>query len=285
MSKNIKAANELGFAYLKLNLQLFSDEVSTDESGVGNDGTSYNDSALDTETPTDESVEQNVNDDVSVDYEKPAEDITQTQAFARRLAEEKAKFEEEKQRISEEVRQQAIDEHIASQGYTFNGKPITTEEEYLEALEAQEIAEQYDGEIDEETLEEIIEGRKARQELERIQNELSEQEMSIQEFQELVNEYPEINNLVLIPDEVWEIKVDKDIPLLDAYNRVIASQLGSKREEYRKQVEQEVIRKLTETGSKSGGSASNSPVQNATKSVWEMSESEYEDYKNRIFNT
>ncbi len=63
-------------------------------------------------------------------------DVTQTQAFAYRLKEETA-------RIEQEAGQKARDTFIAEQGYEWNGRKITTEAEYNQALREQEIQQRY----------------------------------------------------------------------------------------------------------------------------------------------
>jgi hypothetical protein len=58
--------------------------------------------------------------------ETKVEDVTKTQAFAHRLKEETAR-----------IKQAERDAYVAEQGYTWNGKPITTEAEHRQALNEQ----------------------------------------------------------------------------------------------------------------------------------------------------
>lgn len=63
------------------------------------------------------------------------QDITQTQAFSRRL-------NEEREKVKEEVAQASRDSFIAEQGYVWNNEPITTEAQYKQALREQELIQQ-----------------------------------------------------------------------------------------------------------------------------------------------
>lgn len=128
-------------------------------------------------------------------------------AFAARLKEATAK-----------ARQEARDAWIAEQGYEWKGKQIATEAEYRNAIKEKELEDtirnQYSN-VPDEIVNELMEGRRFRDELQAERKALQEKESQNKMMQEFINEYPEVKPTD-IPSEVWE-SVSQGKPLTDAY--------------------------------------------------------------------
>ena len=135
----------------------------------------------------------------------PEPDITKTQAFAHRLKEETAR-----------ASQIARDAFISEQGYEWNGKPITTEREYREALREQEIRNTLSGqELPEEVVNELVESRKFREEAKAERQTKEQQEAQQKDYISFTEAYPDVKPEE-IPVDVWE-SVNKGKSLVDAY--------------------------------------------------------------------
>lgn len=148
-------------------------------------------------------------------------------AFAARLKE-----------ATEKAKQEARDEYIASQGYEWNGKPITTEAEYTQALKEKEIYDKYQAQgLPDEVVNELVESKKFREQFEADKQTKAEQERKTAEYNEFFeyfrNEHGRDFNSVtdIIPPEVWEM-TQKGKTLTDAYTYHHAAQLKAKIAEY-----------------------------------------------------
>jgi len=123
----------------------------------------------------------------------------------------------------ERARQEAKDAFIAEQGYVWNGNPITTEADYKNALQEQELMQKYQNQnLPEEVISELIEGRKFREQLQSETKTKQEEEKANADFQEFFGFFREANgrdynpNNDKIPDQVWQT-VSKGVPLKYAY--------------------------------------------------------------------
>lgn len=133
----------------------------------------------------------------------------------------------------ERARQEARDAWIAEQGHTWNGKSITTEAEYKQALAEQEIMNKY-SDLPDELVQEILEGRRDREErakerAEREQQAKKDAEVSdFLDYFQRVNERPFSAGQDSIPQEVKDA-VDRGESLKAAYtewhNKTLLSQL------------------------------------------------------------
>lgn len=154
-------------------------------------------------------------------------------------AEDNAKFAEMRRKHAADLaaeRQKAKDDFIASQGYSWNGKPITTEAEYNKALaeqqEQQRIAELVEKNVPEEYAKEMVENKKFREQYE-AEKQSKEQEVAKQEqFKEFLQAFPDVK-AEEIPPEVWE-EFDKGTPLKIAYTMAENAKLKAKLEAYEK---------------------------------------------------
>jgi hypothetical protein len=192
-----------------------------------------------------------------------AHDVTKQESFAKRLkestekalAEERSKWEQE----ASAKAQAARDAAFAELGYTWNGKPITTEAEYKKAKEEEAIWNQYqDKNLTEEEVAEILELRRFRQENEPILSKMSQAEQEKAEYQAFIDTFPDVKPDT-IPQSVWD-DVAKGTRLVDAYtrheNQILKQQLAEAQKA--KEIEQKNIENAeASTGSVSGGNGGN----------------------------
>lgn len=135
----------------------------------------------------------------------------------RRIEKEQARFENERKSAA----QQARDSWIAEQGYEWKGKPITTEAEYKQALQEQElenkIRSQY-ANVPDELLNELLESKRFREETLAEKKAREEADRKAQEekdfidrrnfmYEEFMTEFPDYNTeekWKTIPPEVYK---------------------------------------------------------------------------------
>lgn len=101
----------------------------------------------------------------------------------------------------ERAAQQARDAVIAEMGYSWNGKPITTEAEYKQALMEREIMEKYKDNVPEEVLQELIASRKDREERQREKAAQEEQSKKQAEYNEFFNYFESVNERKFDPNK------------------------------------------------------------------------------------
>jgi hypothetical protein len=131
----------------------------------------------------------------------------------------------------ERARQEARDAWIAEQGYEWNGKAITTEAEYKEAVREAEIRKSLENrELPPEVIEELVESRKFREESKAEKQTRQQQERQQKDFQAFFEAYPDIKPNQ-IPAEVWQ-EVQNGKSLVDAYAKHENTQLKTKLAEY-----------------------------------------------------
>ena len=155
-----------------------------------------------------------VTDDQQTETQTPPErTFTQAQLdeiVQRRIAKEQSRFENE--RVS--AAQQARDSYIAEQGYTWKGRPITTEAEYKAALEEQEIENMIQSRgYDPDEIAKVV---SAHPEVKRATEYLKQQEESQRQaqaqqdfasrrdsmYEEFLEDFPD-QDFEAIPQEVW----------------------------------------------------------------------------------
>jgi len=129
-------------------------------------------------------------------------------------------YEKAVERAKQEAAQQARDSWISEQGYEWKGKPITTEAEYKQALQEQElenkIRQQYEN-VPDDIINELLEGKRFREQYQNQQKQIDEQKRQAQAEQDFVSrrdsmydeflgEFPEYDTPEkwdAIPKEVW----------------------------------------------------------------------------------
>jgi hypothetical protein len=128
----------------------------------------------------------------------------------------------------ERARQEARDSMIADYGYEWNGKPVTTEAEYKQALQEKEWMDKYQSQdLPEEVIEELMESRRDREENKREKEARKQEEMEQarqkEESQDFFDYFRQANgrdydpNGKDIPGEVWTIMEKQGVPLKFAY--------------------------------------------------------------------
>ena len=174
-------------------------------------------------TPTDEPAE-------------PQEPVTQPQKVKIKFNHEEREIDLEEaaqlaqkgmvfDKAIERAAQEARDKLIADMGYTWNGKPITTEAEYKQAMAEQELINKYkDRDLPDEVIKELIESRRDREERQR-EKAAKEEEARIQstwndffKFFEEVNERAFDPKKDTLPAEVEQAIQNGHTPL-EAYMR------------------------------------------------------------------
>jgi hypothetical protein len=144
---------------------------------------------------------------------------------ARELAQKGMNYE----KAVERAKQEARDSYIAEQGYEWNGRSITTESEYREAVREQELLQQYQSyDVPEEIVQELIENKKFREKYETEQHRAEREKAQEQDFQSFLENYPDVK-AEEIPASVWQ-EVESGKSLIDAYmkheNKILKEQLG-----------------------------------------------------------
>jgi hypothetical protein len=154
----------------------------------------------------------NDNDYLEIKYNK--EQIRIDREQAKELAQKGMNYE----KAVERARQEARDSYISEQGYEWNGKAITTESDYQQALKEKEMIEQYQQkDLPDEVIQELVENRKFRENYEKQQNEIQTKTQRDRDFQNFLEAYPD-TKADSIPLSVWET-VEKGESLVNAYMR------------------------------------------------------------------
>lgn len=185
-------------------------------------------------TPADQLIEQEAQPEptapqtLKIKFNHEEREISVEEAAL--LAQKGMNYEKAVERAAQEAR----DAYIAEQGYTWNGKPVTTEAEYKQAMMEKEIMERYEGQVPEEIMQEIIESRRDREERAKEKQAKQEQEVRERQIGEFFDYFQSVHeraydpNKDTIPQEVRDA-FDKGTPLKVAYmehhNRELRNQL------------------------------------------------------------
>ena len=170
------------------------------------------------------------------------------------------------ERTKAEAHQAARDAFIAEQGYEWNGKPISTESEYKQALKEQELYEQYKTkELPEEVIQELIEGKRFREQLTQEKQTVAQQRKQEAEYKEFFEYFASENGRNfdpaqdVIPEEVW-LAANKGKTLIDAYQAHEAKSLKQQVKELQERLNVNKVNEVnasTSTGSVTGNGATN----------------------------
>jgi len=258
MFKNVMAANELSFA--NLNLQLFADEDYAEEVETNEAETEEVANLEGSEESTEETEETTEN-------VEQQEDITQTQAFSRRL-------NAEREKIRQEAAAEAVDRHIAEEykGQIWNGKPILTKADLDQANYESQLQ---NATNDPEEIQRLINEHPEVKAARLAQQKQADQQKMFEEWQELQSEYKEIKDFSQVGQDVYDMAARRGIPLLDAYNRVNVKNIKLK-------TEQDTIRNINKNATSSPDSVSSGGVVHKTKSVSEMTSEEFDSYREEV---
>lgn len=198
---------------------------SVETPGIGEDTKPTIEGAEGTQEP------QTTPQKIKIKYNHEEREIDVEEAAA--LAQKGLNYEKAIERARQEAAQKARDEVIASMGMTWNGKPITTEAEYKQALAEQELINKY-SDLPDEVRQELLESRRDREERQREKREREEAEKRQAAFNEFFDYFKAANDREfdpqkdVIPLEVQEA-VQKGVPLKYAYmeyhNKELRNQL------------------------------------------------------------
>ena len=143
----------------------------------------------------------------------------------------------ETQRVSQrinEARQNAKDEVIAEMGYEWNGKPITTEKQYKEALAEQKnqkrVTDLEAKGIDVKAMDEAIENNKSIQEAKELIAQDKATKAQQKNYNDFLAEFPTVKPEA-ITQETWDL-VNKGSSLVDAYTRQESKEMRAKLKVY-----------------------------------------------------
>jgi hypothetical protein len=139
---------------------------------------------------------------------------------AAQLAQKGLVFDKAIERARQESAQQARDSIIAEMGHTWNGKPITTESEYKQALAEQKLIEQYkNSDLPQEVIDELLAGRRDREERQREKTAREEEAKNQKTWNEFFAYFEEVNERAFdtkkdtLPAEVEEAIQNGQSPL------------------------------------------------------------------------
>lgn len=216
------------------------EDTPTEEPMVDTQELDFEESADPTEevtTPTDEPTETQdpVTQPLTIPVKFNHQEMNLTVEEAAALAQKGMNYEKAVERARQEAAQQARDSVIADMGYTWNGKPITTEAEYKQVLQEQELISQYkDRDLPEEVIQELLASRRDREERQREKAANEAKAKQDAEFNEFFAYFQEVNERQfdaqkdVLPQEVIDA-VNRGESLLGAYmkhhNKELRNQL------------------------------------------------------------
>jgi len=118
----------------------------------------------------------------------------------------------------ERARQEARDSLIASYGYEWNGKPITTEAEYNQALREKELYDNLQSKnLPDDVVRELVENRKFREQFEQERQGAQTKAQKEQDMLNFLQQFPGVKPEE-IPQDVWQ-EFNNGRSLVDAYTR------------------------------------------------------------------
>ena len=206
---------------------------------------------------TTQSTETTTEPFLSIKYNK--EDVPLDKDKAIEYAQKGMNYDKAIERAKQESFQQARDNFIAEQGYSWNGKPITTEAQYKEALREQQLREEYSKrDLPEEVIDELIESRKFREQYKTEKQQFEAEQAKQKEYTDFLEFYKEEHGDYPkdgeIPNDVW-IEKEKGGTLIDAFIRAERAKFKNQLNELNqaKEVEQKnEENRETSTGSITG---------------------------------
>lgn len=129
------------------------------------------------------------------------------------------------------AKQEARDEYIRDQGYTWNDKPITNEAEYKQAIAEKEMMDKYkDKDLPPEVIQELIESRRDREERQKEKQAKQEEEKYQKDYNEFFQYFESANDRRFdpktdtLPQEVIDA-ANNGVPLKYAYMDYHSKQL------------------------------------------------------------
>jgi hypothetical protein len=193
---------------------------------------------------------------------------------ARELAQKGMHFDKAIEKAKTEAHQAARDSYIAEQGYEWNGRQVTTEAEYKQAVKESEMYEKLQAQqLPEEVIKELVESRNFREQLTQEKQTATQQRKQEAEYKEFFEYFAKENERSFdpakdsIPEDVW-LATHKGKTLLDAYQASEAKTYKTKIKELETQLninKTNEVNASTSTGSVTGqGNVSDGAITLAT---------------------
>lgn len=203
-------------------------DYSDDAIDFGDDSFDLSDDGEDNTPPAEEGTEEIQETQpepykLRVKYNHDEMELGENEAIP--LIQKGMNYEKAVERAAQEAEQRAVDKFVASQGYEWNGKPITTQAEYQQALYEQDlISKGADPAEVAQLVNEHPDVRRARE----IAEQKAREEQETNEYREFVAEYPQVKPED-IPAEVFQYQVETGKTLVDAMrwneNRLLKEQI------------------------------------------------------------
>jgi hypothetical protein len=194
------------------------------------------------------------------------------EAIRKEVERREAKLKEKYENESKTAAQQARDAYIAEQGYTWNGKPITTEAEYRQAEKDQAAIDAYrEQKLPDDVIAELVEGKKFREKYTEAEQKSAERAKVESDFRQFTETFPDAKPED-IPTSVWA-DVNAGKSLVDAYtkyeNQTLREKLAAV--EQAKQIEQQNLANAASSTGSVTGNGTGTPTQFTRDQVEKMS--------------
>lgn len=201
-------------------------DISDDTADITDDLDSFGlDDTGEDDTPPADTPEEPPAEPYKLKVKYNHEDMELAEDEAIPLIQKGMNYDKAVERAAQEARQQAIDEYIASQGYEWNGNPITTQAEYQMALYEQSLIEKG---VSPEEISHLVEEHPEVRKAHEIAENQARTEQSTKEFRDFVAEYPDVKPEE-IPKEVFMYQRDTGKDLVDCMrwneNRLLKEQI------------------------------------------------------------
>jgi hypothetical protein len=236
------------------------------------------------ETPITEQAVTTENAEPSAETVETKPEKTFTQAELDSIIQKR--IERERESTTKKASQEARDAYIAEQDWSWNGKKITTEADYKQAKQEEQLWAQYNNrELPEDVIQELVEGKKFREKFAESENEKAERERVNADFQAFVETFPDAKNED-IPQAVWD-EVNKGKSLVDAYTKYENQTLKQKLAEVEqaKQIEQQNQENAASSTGSLTGKAGEKPAFFTPDQVKAMSQTDVDKNWNAIMES
>lgn len=251
----------------KLDLQLFNDEETTETTEV---------EEIVEQVEETENTEPN-----STETEEQTEETQSEKTFTQSELDSivQKRIERERKSIENDERITFLNELAEQQGVD-SKQFIETIKKEREQQKLNELVEQN---IPEEYAKEMLENRKFREEYTQQQEYQKTQQVQEQQVNQFLEYFQEVNGRSYNPEtdgltQETQDKINNGMPIMYAYMEQRSKELTEQLSSVKQETEQETIKKLNQNNSTSPGSVSTGGDPQK-KSVWEMSEDEFNAYK------
>jgi hypothetical protein len=192
------------------------------------------------ETPITEQAVNTENAEPSVETVETKAEKTFTQSELDSIIQKR--LDRERETVTKKAAQEARDSYFAEQNIEWQGKKITTEAEYKQAVKEQELINKYSSQgLPDDVVAELVEGKKFRDQYNDTQKQSADRAKQESDFHAFLESYPDVDPKD-IPQTVWD-EVSNGKSLVDAFvkheNQTLKQRLAEV--EKSKQIEQQNI--------------------------------------------